>query len=75
MKRVIVDNSKLTEEILNLLIEKFPDGYDYHDVISFNNAKNQEVKVVEVNSEDTIYLVKISDELDDSMEAHFLSTR
>ena len=28
MRRVIVDYAKLTNEILNLLVEKFPDGYD-----------------------------------------------
>ena len=27
MKRVIVEYAKLTNEILNLLVEKFPDGY------------------------------------------------
>lgn len=70
MKRVIVDNSKLTGQILDLLAEKFPDGYDYDDVISFRNAKNKEVKAVEVQTEDTIFLVKISSELENSIEAH-----
>lgn len=28
MKRIIVDYAKLTGDILNLLVEKFPDGYD-----------------------------------------------
>ena len=70
MKRMLVDNNKLTDEILDLLTEKFPDGYDYDDVISFRNAKNKEVKAVEVRTEDTIYLVKISLELEISMELH-----
>src|SRR5574343_109191 len=33
MKRVIVDYAKLTNEILTLLVEKFPDGYDDSDII------------------------------------------
>ncbi|PKP13765.1 MAG: DNA primase [Bacteroidetes bacterium HGW-Bacteroidetes-3] len=68
MKRIIVDYKKLTSEILNLLVEKFPDGYGIKDVIRFTNHKGQYVEAVEVATEDTVYLVKISDELVDSME-------
>ena len=68
MKRVIVDYAKLTHEILNLLVEKFPDGYDDSDVIRFRNAKNELIEAVEVRTEDTIYLVKISTKLADRIE-------
>ena len=65
MKRVIVDYSKLTGEILNLLVEKFPDGYDDSDIIRFKNAKNETIEAVEVKTLDTIFLVKISLKLSD----------
>ena len=65
MKRVIVDYAKLTNEILNLLVEKFPDGYDDSDIIRFRNAKNELIEAVEVKTEDTIYLVKVSTKLAD----------
>ncbi|WP_281225189.1 DNA primase [Flavobacterium aquiphilum] len=65
MKRIIVDYAKLTNEILNLLVEKFPDGYDDSDIIRFRNAKNELVEAVEVRTEDTIYLVKVSTKLAD----------
>ncbi|SNR76697.1 hypothetical protein [Lutibacter flavus] len=68
MRRIIVDYNKLTPEILNLLVEKFPDGYGIRDVIKFTNPKGKYVEAVEVSTEDTMYLVKISDELVDSME-------
>ncbi|HCF04294.1 DNA primase [Flavobacterium sp.] len=68
MKRVIVDYAKLTNEILNLLVEKFPDGYDDSDIIRFKNAKNELVEAVEVRTEDTIYLVKVSTKLSDRIE-------
>ncbi len=68
MKRIIVDYSKLTNEILNLLVEKFPDGYDDSDVISFKNAKGELVEAVEVRTEDTIYLVKVSTKLASRIE-------
>ncbi len=68
MKRVIVDYAKLTNEILNLLVEKFPDGYDDSDIIRFRNAKNELIEAVEVRTEDTIYLVKVSTKLADRIE-------
>ena len=68
MKRVIVDYQKLNEDILNLLVEKFPDGYDDGDIISFRNAKNEVVEAVEVKTEDTIYLVKVGVRLAQAME-------
>lgn len=68
MKRVIVDYAKLTHEILNLLVEKFPDGYDDSNIIRFRNAQNELVEAVEVRTDDTIYLVKISTKLADRIE-------
>lgn len=68
MKRVIVDYQKLNEDILDLLVEKFPDGYDDEDIISFRNIKNEMVEAVEVRTEDTIYLVKVGVRLVQAME-------
>ena len=68
MKRVIVDYKKLTNEILTLLVEKYPDGYDDDDIISFKNMHNETVEAVEVRTDDTIYLVKVSTKLASSMD-------
>jgi DNA-directed RNA polymerase subunit delta len=68
MKRVIVDYSKLTNEILNLLVDRFPDGYDDSNIIRFRNTKNELIEAVEVKTEDTIYLVKVSTKLADIIE-------
>ncbi len=68
MKRVIVTYEKLTTDILDLLIAKYPDGYDYSDIISFKNSKGENVKAVEVRTDDTVYLVKISQRLEQTME-------
>jgi hypothetical protein len=67
MKRIIVDFKKLTPEILTLLVEKYPDGYDDDQVITFKNAKNETVEAVEVRTEDSIYLVKVSSKLETTM--------
>ena len=68
MKRIIVDYSKLTNEILNLLVERFPDGYDDSNIIRFKNAQNELIEAVEVRTEDTIYLVKVSTKLASRLE-------
>jgi DNA-directed RNA polymerase subunit delta len=67
MRRVIVDYAKLTNEILNLLVEKFPDGYDDSNIIRFKNHKDETIEAVEVRTDDTIYLVKISTKLSDRL--------
>ena len=63
MQRIIVDYKKLTPEILTLLTEKFPDGYGDDDIITFDNHHNETIEAVEVNTVDTIYLVKVSSKL------------
>jgi DNA-directed RNA polymerase subunit delta len=70
MKRIIVDYAKLTGDILNLLVEKFPEGYDDSDIIRFRNAQNELIEAVEVRTEDTIYLVKVSTKLASRMEKY-----
>src|SRR5690606_39450347 len=68
LKRVIVDFKKLTPEILALLVEKYPDGYDEDQIISFRNANNEIIEAVEVTTSDTKYLVKVSKKLAITME-------
>ena len=69
MRRIIVDYKKLNNEILDLLVEKFPYGYEPEDIITFRNAQNEVIEAVEVRTEDTIYLVKVSKRLADTMES------
>ncbi len=66
-KRVIVDFKKLTPEVLKLLVEKFPDGYDEDQIVTFRNAQGERIEAVEVSTDDTKYLVKISAKLEKTM--------
>lgn len=68
LKRVIVDFKKLTPEVLKLTVERYPDGYDDRDIISFRNAAGERIEAVEVLTDDTKYLVKISEKLEYTME-------
>lgn len=70
MRRVIVDYKKLNSDILDLLVTRYPDGYDEDDIITFKNALNEVIESVEVRTDDTIYLVKVSKRLVAAMEDH-----
>ena len=67
LKRVIVDFKKLTPEVLRLLVEKYPDGYDDDNIITFRNSHGERIEAVEVLTDDTKYLVKISAKLEKTM--------
>ncbi len=68
LKRIIVDYKKLNNNILELLVTKYPDGYDEEDTITFRNAQNEIVECVEVSTDDTLYLIKVSKRLVTAME-------
>ena len=68
LNRVIVDFKKLTPEVLKLLVDRYPDGYDDNDIIYFRNSHGERIEAVEVLTIDTKYLVKISEKLEYTME-------
>lgn len=68
MKRAIVDYIKISEDILQKLVEKYPMGYKNSDIVTFTNVKGKRVEAVELKTEDTIYLVKVSQKLEDKMD-------
>jgi DNA-directed RNA polymerase subunit delta len=61
-KRRIVDYSNVPEDILNRLGELYPHGYE-NDVIKFPNSKGELVSAVRVETDDTIFLIKVSSQL------------
>ncbi len=63
MLRKIVDYKKLDHALAALLLETYPDGYGDDDLIVFKNLQGETVEAVELKTEDTQYLVKISKSL------------
>lgn len=61
-KKVIVDYKNVPEEVLQLLAEKYPHGYN-KAIIKFQNAKGETVNAVPIETEETSYLVKVSTQL------------
>lgn len=65
MLRRLIDYKKLDHDLANVLIDSYPYGYGDEDIISFKNANGEIVEAVELRTEDTLYLVKISKSLSD----------
>lgn len=65
MLRKLVDYKKLDRELAALLIETYPDGYGDNDIIAFRNGKGEFIEAVEIQTPETLYLVKISKSLSD----------
>lgn len=57
--KVVTDYSKLTPELINLFNETYPTGIA-GQTIRFPNAKGEIVTAVRLETEDRIYLVKLS---------------
>jgi len=65
MLRKLVDYKKLDHELAALLIETYPHGYGDDDIICFRNAQGDFIEAVEIQTPETLYLVKISQSLAD----------
>ena len=48
-----------------MLIETYPHNYGDEDIITFRNAHGEIIQAVEIRTNDTLYLVKISKSLAD----------
>jgi len=68
MIRRIIDINKISDEVLALLVTKFPEGIDEDEIFSIQNKEGKIIRVVEVRDEQSIYLVKVSSKLGEVME-------
>lgn len=68
-KRIIIDYKNVTAEILSLLTDRYPYGYDESDMISYKNAQGQTVQALPVETKDTKYLIKIGTAMEKRIEA------
>ena len=72
MKRIIIDHKKLTPSLASLLLETYPEGYGDEDLIAFKNSRGEWVEAVELQTEEALYLVKISKSLSNLLSAFSL---
>ena len=63
MKRILIDYKKLDHKVAAVLIDSYPYGYGDDDIITLKKPNGEIVEAVEVKTDDTVYLVKISKSL------------
>ncbi len=63
MKRILIDYKKLDHNVAAALIDAYPYGYGDDDLIVLKKPNGEIIEAVEVRTEDTVYLVKISKSL------------
>lgn len=68
MQRLIIDSKKMTPEIMALVKEKYPDGYYEDDIIVFKNHKNETIEAIQVETPNTVYLIKVGQYLSVGLE-------
>ncbi|AWX46022.1 hypothetical protein HME9304_03054 [Flagellimonas maritima] len=63
MKRILIDYKKLDHKVAAILIDSYPHGYGDEDIMTLKKPSGEIIEAVEVKTNDTIYLVKISKSL------------
>lgn len=62
MKRVITSFQKANKDLLNFILEEFPDGVEDDILINFPKVGGGSVRALEIVMDDTTYLVKMENE-------------
>lgn len=65
MKRVIKDFKAITDDVVALINEQYPFGYEESQLVTFVNAKGEFVKALEVKSDEVTYLIKLGTKLNE----------
>ena len=62
MKRSITSLKKASNELLKEIAALYPKGVDDDDLVSFPTTNGSNIRAIEIELGDTIYLVKLDDE-------------
>ncbi len=73
MQRVIKDFKSISPEVMALINEQYPMGYDESQLITFVNAKGEFVKALEVRTDNIVYLIKLDRKLDEHINEYMES--
>ncbi len=73
MKRVIKDFKAITDDVVALINDQYPHGYEDSQLVTFVNAKGEFVKALEVKSDEITYLIKLDRKLDEHINDYMES--
>ena len=60
MQRIIIDFKKLSNELKELLIRKYPEGYTSNGLITYKNKFGETIEAIELKTKEACYLIKIN---------------
>ncbi|GAA4273128.1 hypothetical protein U6A24_07620 [Aquimarina gracilis] len=67
MEKVKVDFRYLTPELVSKIVAAYPNGFANSDVMTFACAANEDIEMIKLEIDDTLYLIKKS-AIDDAAE-------
>lgn len=70
MKRVIKDFKSISPEVMALINDQYPHGYEDNELVTFVNAKGEFIKALEVKTDEVVYLIKLDRKLDDHINEY-----
>lgn len=70
MKRVIKDFKSISQEVMALINDQYPHGYEDNELVTFVNAKGEFIKALEVKTDEVVYLIKLDRKLDDHINEY-----
>ncbi len=73
MKRVIKDFKSITPEVMALINDQYPHGYEDNELVTFVNAKGEFIKALEVRTDEVVYLIKLDRKLDEHINDYMES--
>lgn len=68
MKRIIKTFETCSEELLEMLAEKFPNGIKDRHISPLTTIKGERIRVVELQTDDALYLIRFSDKLEKAID-------
>lgn len=68
MKRIIKTFETCSDELLGQIAEKYPNGIKDRHLSQLTTIKGEKIKVVELQTDDTLYLIKFSDQLEEAID-------
>lgn len=70
MKRIIKDFKSITDDVVALINDQYPYGYEESELVTFVNAKGEFVKALEVKTDEVTYLIKLDRKLDEHINEY-----
>lgn len=64
IKTFFLEANELNKDLIEVLLEKYPDGYDYDDIVSTIKPDGTRIKALKVEHLEHLFYVKVSEQLE-----------